>query len=93
MHNQHPAQKAVLKTTLATYIFSDTANFDLRTRSTRRIIMVFNEFDYRNAIGKLRLYDYHYYVESAPLVPDAEYDALFQAVKRYEENSPKNQLS
>ena len=38
---------------------------------------------------KLNLYNYQYYVEDAPSVTDAEYDALFRELKKYEEEYPQ----
>jgi len=37
----------------------------------------------------IRRYDYHYYVQDAPLVPDSEYDKLFDALKALEEKHPE----
>lgn len=37
---------------------------------------------------QLRQYEYHYYVLDAPLVPDSEYDRLFQHLQRLEEKHP-----
>lgn len=38
---------------------------------------------------KIRLYDYHYYVLDAPLVPDAEYDRCFRALQNLEGQYPQ----
>lgn len=38
---------------------------------------------------RIRTYDYHYYVEDAPLVPDAEYDRCFKALIDLEGQSPE----
>ncbi len=37
---------------------------------------------------RIRTYDYHYYVEDAPLVPDAEYDRCFKALIDLETQYP-----
>ena len=37
---------------------------------------------------KIRLYDYHYYVQDQPLVPDAEYDRCFRQLRDLEEEHP-----
>lgn len=38
---------------------------------------------------KIRAYDYHYYVLDAPIVPDAEYDRCFNALKEWETAHPE----
>ena len=38
---------------------------------------------------KIRRYDYHYYVEDAPLVPDAEYDRCFKTLITLEGEHPE----
>ena len=38
---------------------------------------------------KIRLYDYHYYVQDDPLVPDAEYDRNFKALQQLEDAYPQ----
>ncbi|MFZ4076881.1 MAG: NAD-dependent DNA ligase LigA [Legionellaceae bacterium] len=37
---------------------------------------------------RIRTYDYHYYVEDAPLVPDAEYDRIFKTLLELEARHP-----
>jgi len=38
---------------------------------------------------QIRNYDYHYYVQDAPLVPDAEYDRCFRALQALEAENPQ----
>src|SRR3990167_1256642 len=38
---------------------------------------------------QIRRYDYHYYVLDAPLVPDAEYDRMFQMLQQLEDAHPE----
>lgn len=38
---------------------------------------------------KIRLYDYHYYVLDAPLVPDVEYDRCYRALQELEAQYPE----
>ncbi len=37
---------------------------------------------------QIRLYDYHYYVLDAPIVPDAEYDRCFRTLQEIESQNP-----
>jgi DNA ligase (NAD+) len=36
----------------------------------------------------IALHDYHYYVQDAPIIPDAEYDQLFRALQQLEQRYP-----
>lgn len=42
--------------------------------------------DLRAAIA---LHDFHYYVQDAPVIPDAEYDALFRSLQQLEQQYPQ----
>ncbi len=37
----------------------------------------------------IALYDFHYYVQDAPIIPDAEYDALFRSLQQLEQQYPQ----
>ena len=44
--------------------------------------------DYQDMLAELREYNYSYYVEDSPTVPDITYDKLFRAIMAYEESNP-----
>ncbi len=44
--------------------------------------------DYKHLVDLLNFYSYKYYVESAPVVSDREYDRLFEILKKVEEEHP-----
>lgn len=37
----------------------------------------------------IALHDFHYYVQDAPIIPDAEYDALFRSLQQLEQQHPQ----
>ena len=48
--------------------------------------------EYQRLVARLREYDYAYYVEGEPRIPDAEYDRLFRRVQEWEEAHPEQIL-
>ena len=47
-----------------------------------------NKQEYINAVEKLNLWAYHYYVLDDPIMTDEGYDKLYQEVQKYEEANP-----
>ncbi len=47
-----------------------------------------NKQEYINAVEKLNLWAYHYYVLDDPIMTDEGYDKLYQEVQKYEETHP-----
>jgi len=52
-----------------------------------------NNQDYKEAVEKLNLYAYHYYVLDDPITTDEVYDELYHKVLEYETNNPEDKLS
>jgi len=48
--------------------------------------------DYINAVGRANYYSHMYYVASAPVVSDAEFDALVAQIEQYERLNPSHIL-
>lgn len=52
-----------------------------------------NNQDYKEAVEKLNLYAYHYYVLDDPITTDEVYDELYHQVLEYETSNPEQKLS
>ncbi|WP_373070451.1 NAD-dependent DNA ligase LigA [Sulfurimonas sp.] len=52
-----------------------------------------NNQEYKEAVEKLNLYAYHYYVLDEPITTDEVYDQLYHQVLDYETNNPTEKLS
>lgn len=52
-----------------------------------------NNQEYKEAVEKLNLYAYHYYVLDDPITTDEVYDQLYHQVLDYETNNPSQKLS
>ena len=52
-----------------------------------------NNQEYKEAVEKLNLYAYHYYVLDDPITTDEVYDQLYHQVLDYETNNPSEKLS
>jgi DNA ligase (NAD+) len=52
-----------------------------------------NNQQYKEAVDKLNLYAYHYYVLDDPITTDEVYDKLYHEVLDYETNNPDEKLS
>jgi len=52
-----------------------------------------NLSEYKEAVKKLNLWAYHYYVLDDPITTDEEYDKLYHRVVEYEEEHPQDILS
>lgn len=48
--------------------------------------------DYINAVGRANYYSHMYYVASAPVVSDADFDALVAQIEQYEQQHPEDIL-
>lgn len=49
--------------------------------------------EYKDYVGLLEKYNYHYFVLDNPIVEDGIYDAIYQKVKKFEELNPQEILS
>ena len=52
-----------------------------------------NTQEYKEAVEKLNLYAYHYYVLDDPITTDEVYDKLYHEVLEYEQKNPDNKLN
>ena len=50
------------------------------------------EEEYKQAVEKLNLWAYHYYVLDDPIMTDEEYDRLYKQVEKYEQTHPEDIL-
>lgn len=48
--------------------------------------------EYKDYVGLLEKYNYHYFALDNPIVEDSIYDAIYQKVKKFEEINPKEIL-
>lgn len=44
--------------------------------------------EYKKLVDLLSLYDFHYYVENSPIIPDAEYDMIVKKIREVEQHHP-----